>query len=1563
VNHDVPSTHGSVTGFGLPSASVTGFGLPSAHGLYDPRFEHDACGVSFVVHVKGVASHHIVQTGLGALCSMEHRGATGAEPETGDGAGILMQVPDKFLRKVAAVPGVLAAGTQLPAPGAYGVGIAFLPADPTRAEGAKAAITKILQEEGLDALGWRDVPVEPSCLGASARRVMPSFAQLFVAARGVDADAITGIALDRKLFIARKRIEHELPDELRTYFPSLSSRTLIYKGMLTTPELGMFFPDLSDSDMESAMVLVHSRFSTNTFPSWPLAHPYRYIAHNGEINTVQGNRNWMRTREALLSTPLIPGLERAFPICTPNGSDSMSFDEVLELLHLSGRALPHAVLMMIPEAWENHATMPADKRAFYQYHSSLMEPWDGPASVAFCDGTVIGAVLDRNGLRPSRYWVTDDDLVIMASEVGVVDVAPERVVRKGRLQPGRMLLVDTAQGRMVSDEEVKAALAAAQPYATWLAEGMVQLPDLPDREHVVHSHESVLRRQQVFGYTHEDMKVIIAPMAKAGAEPIGSMGTDTPLAVLSARPRLLFDYFKQLFAQVTNPPLDAIREEVVTSVGSTLGPEANLLEATPDNCRQLVLPFPILDNDELAKIIHINDDHTMPHLRSVVVSGLYRVADGAHGMRTAIEEIRNKVSDFIDDGARIIVLSDRNSDSVYAPIPSLLLTSAVHHHLIRERQRTKVGLVIECGDAREVHHMALLIGYGAGAINPYLAFESIEHMIAADDGRGMHGLGGMDPKKAVRNYIKAAGKGVLKVMSKMGVSTVASYTGAQIFEAIGLSREVVNEFFTGTVSRLDGIDLEVVASEVAARHAAGHPSRPDQRAHRQLELGGEYQWRREGEHHLFNPETVYRLQHSTRAGRYDLFKQYTAAVDDQSKVLATLRGLFALQPAATPVPIDEVEPVSEIVKRFSTGAMSYGSISAEAHETLAIAMNRIGGKSNTGEGGEDAERYVPMANGDSKRSAIKQVASGRFGVTSEYLVNADDLQIKMAQGAKPGEGGQLPGHKVYPWIAKTRYSTPGVGLISPPPHHDIYSIEDLKQLIHDLKNSNPEARVHVKLVAEVGVGTVAAGVSKAKADVVLISGHDGGTGASPLTSLKHAGAPWELGLAETQQTLMLNGLRDRIVVQTDGQMKTGRDVIVAALLGAEEFGFATAPLVVSGCIMMRVCHLDTCPVGIATQNPELRKKFSGQPEFVVNFFEFIAQEVREYLAMLGFRSVAEAVGRVDRINAQVAVDHWKASGLDIAPLLAVPQNPYNSTLSHSVAQDHGLADALDNELIARCAPALEDGHRVEVSLPIRNVNRSVGTMLGSRVTKKWGGTGLPDDTITLRFAGSAGQSFGAFVPRGITMMLEGDANDYLGKGLSGGRIVVRPDRRATFAAQDNVIAGNVIGYGATSGEIHLRGIVGERFCVRNAGAIAVVEGVGDHGCEYMTGGRVVVLGTTGRNFAAGMSGGIAYVLDEAPAATGSTAGDFASRVNSELVDVGDLDAEDREWLSGVLRRHYDLTESAVAARLLGLDAPLANFRKVMPRDYARVLRVMADAQRAGLDDAATSQKIMESVNA
>src|SRR5216684_3177843 len=1164
--------------------------LPKKSGLYDPRFEHDACGVSFVVDIKGRPSHDIVATALGALCNLEHRGAQGAEANSGDGAGILIQVPDAFLRANV--------DFDLPPQGAYGVGLCFLPADLTLAQESVIRIEAIMLEEGLRVLGWREVPVDDSGIGVTAKSVMPSFRQVFIA----DPRGATDLNLDRKLFIARKRCEHEIPQDQSVYFPSLSCRTLVYKGMLTTPQLGEFFPELADGRIKSALALVHSRFSTNTFPSWPLAHPYRMVAHNGEINTLQGNRNWMRAREALMRTPHMPNLERAFPIITQSGSDTASFDECLELLHLAGRPIWHAVLMMIPEAWENHASMSPEKRAFYRFHASLMEPWDGPASIAFTDGSVIGAVLDRNGLRPSRYWVTEDDRVIMASETGVVDVDPARVVKKGRLQPGRMFLVDTAKGRIVDDEEIKADLAGEHPYTEWLDAGLVRLSDLPARTDSASTHESVQRRQQVFGYTHEEFKLLVGPMAGGGAEAIGSMGTDTPLAVLSERPRLLWDYFQELFAQVTNPPLDAIREELVTSLSTTTGPEGNLLDPGPDSCRQVELPFPIIDNDDLAKLVHIDDDGDRPHLAAQVISGLYRVADGGRGLRTALQSACQEASAAIASGKCILVLSDRNSDRDRAPIPSLLLTSAVHHHLIREKTRTRVGLIVEAGDAREVHHMALLIGYGAGAINPYLAFESVEDLIAQE----LYGLGGLDPHAAIKKYIKAAGKGVLKVMSKMGISTVASYSGAQVFEAIGLSEKLVNEYFSGTVSRLDGIGLNEIAEEVARRHRVAYSDRPVERAHRDLDLGGEYQWRREGEYHLFNPETVFKLQHATRAKRYDVFKEYTKLVDDQSRRLATLRGLFTFRAGVRPpVPIDEVEPLSDILKRFATGAMSYGSISKEAHETLAIAMNRIGGKSNTGEGGEDADRYVRDPNRDLRRSAIHQVASGRFGVTSEYLVNADDLQIKMAQGAKPGEGGQLPGHKVYPWIARTRHSTPGVGLISPPPHHDIYSIEDIKQLIHDLKNSNPQARVHVKLVAQVGVGTVAAGVAKARSDVVLISGHDGGTGASPLTSIKHAGAPWELGIAETQQTLVKNGLRDRIVVQCDGQLKTGRDVVIAALLGAEEFGFASAPLVVSGCVMMRVCHLDTCPVGVATQNPVLRKRFSGKPEFVVTFFEFI----------------------------------------------------------------------------------------------------------------------------------------------------------------------------------------------------------------------------------------------------------------------------------------------------------------------------------------------------------------------
>ena len=1505
---------------------------PGPSGLYDPRHEHDSCGVSFVANLRGESSNELVRTGLRALTNLEHRGATGAEPDTGDGAGILLQVPDTLYRE--------SVDFDLPKAGAYATGIAFLPTDEVAREKAMAAIDRTVLDVGLVVLGWRDLPIDPSCLGATSRAAMPAFRQLFVS----DPDGSSGLALDRKAFVARKRSRRELTGDLDTYFASLSSRTVVYKGMLTTPQLSEFFADLTDPRIESALLLVHSRFSTNTFPSWPLAHPYRFVAHNGEINTVQGNQNWMQAREAMLASENLPGIDRAFPICTPGSSDTARFDEVLELLHLGGYPIHHAVMMMIPSAWENDSTMSEELCQFFRFHGAIMEPWDGPASVTFTDGEVIGAVLDRNGLRPSRYWVTDDDLVVMASEVGVIDVEPSKVVAKGRLQPGKMFLIDTKEGRIVGDEEIKASLAAEHPYGTWLREGMVNLPELPDREHIVFSHDSVLRRQQMFGYTHEELKILVTPMATKGIEALGSMGTDTPIAVLSERPRLIFDYFTQLFAQVTNPPLDAIREEVVTAVSSTVGPEANLLAPGPESCRQLALPFPIIDNDELAKIIHIDDDGDHPGLRSTVIPCLYRVADGGYGLQAALDRVCRRASAAIEAGARIVVLSDRNADSVEAPIPSLLATSAVHHHLVRTKQRTMAGLIVESGDAREVHHMALLIGYGAGAVNPYLAFESIEDLID----RGMYSMGDLDRAVAIRNYIKACGKGVLKVMSKMGVSTVASYTGSQIFEAIGLGHEFVEQYFTGTVSKLGGIGLDEIAAEVAARHSMANPARPGDRAHRRLDLGGEYQWRREGEAHLFNPETVYKLQHSTRTGRYDLFKEYTRSVDDQSTRLMTLRGLFEFSGDRQSVPLDEVESAGEIVRRFSTGAMSYGSISAEAHETLAVAMNRIGGKSNTGEGGEDADRLYDPA----RRSSIKQVASGRFGVTSEYLTNADDIQIKMAQGAKPGEGGQLPGHKVYPWIAKTRHSTPGVGLISPPPHHDIYSIEDLKQLIHDLKNANPDARIHVKLVAETGVGTIAAGVSKAKADVVLISGHDGGTGASPLTSLKHAGGPWELGLAETQQTLLLNGLRDRIVVQTDGQMKTGRDVVIAALLGAEEFGFATAPLVVSGCIMMRVCHLDTCPVGIATQNPTLRERFNGSPEFVVNFFEFIAEEVRELMAELGFRTMQEMIGHVECLDSRQAVDHWKASGLDIGPILRVPENPYGQAMHQVVGQDHCLDDALDQQLISRARQAIEDAVPVSIELPIRNVNRTVGTLLGHEVTKAWRGDGLPDATIDITLYGSAGQSFGAFVPSGIQMRLIGDANDYLGKGLSGGRLVVHPDASAPFEAEEQIVAGNVIAYGATAGEIFLRGIVGERFCVRNSGALAVSEGVGDHGCEYMTGGRVVVLGATGRNFGAGMSGGIAYVYD----------GDglFESRVNYEMVALEDLTPDDVEFLHDTVTRHRDYTGSAVAGRLLeDWEAAVARFAKVMPTDFKRVLTVLSESEAAGLTEEQTVDRVME----
>ena len=1486
---------------------------PNAVGLYDPANEHDACGVAMVATLNKLPTHEIVSKALTALRNLEHRGASGAEVDSGDGAGILIQIPDKFYRSVV--------NFDLPKASEYATGIFFVKPGET---GYQESIEKIAKEEGLKVLGWRDVPINSKSLGKTAISVMPEFKQIFISGGKNENDLV----LERMAFCLRKRVEHTLP----IYIPSLSSRTIVYKGMLTTGQLEEFFLDLSNSLVESPMALVHSRFSTNTFPSWPLAHPYRFIAHNGEINTVKGNRNWMRARETLLESELIPGdLKRLFPIVNESGSDSASFDEVLELLYLGGRSLPHSILMMIPEAWENHTTMSQERKDFYAFHSALMEPWDGPACVTFTDGKQVGAVLDRNGLRPSRFWVTDDGLVVLASEVGVLDFPPEKIIRKGRLQPGKMFLVDIQEGRIIEDDEIKQSLATAAPYSKWLSAGLVRLSDLPAREHIVYPHSSVVRRQRAFGYTEEEIRMIITPMAKNGAEPLGSMGTDTPIAALSTKPRLLFDYFAQLFAQVTNPPLDAIREELVTSLGASIGPEHNLLDPGPDSCKQISLQFPVIDNDELAKIINVNVDGDQPGFVCHVVRGLFKTAGGGKSLVARINEIRAEISKAISEGARIIVLSDRDGDAENAPIPSLLLTAAVHHHLIREKTRTQVGLVVESGEVREVHHVALLIGFGAAAINPYLAMESAEDLVR----QGV--ITGITPEKAVRNLIKSLGKGVLKVMSKMGVSTIASYTGAQIFEAIGLSKEVVDEYFVGVTSRLGGVGIDVIAQETIKRHHIAYPPGGEIPGAKKLQIGGEYQWRREGEPHLFDPETVFTLQHATRSKRFDVFKRYTERVDNQSRRLMTLRGLFDFKKdVRKPIPIEEVEPISEILKRFATGAMSLGSISQEAHETLAIAMNRIGGKSNTGEGGEDPARNIPDSNGDLRRSAIKQVASGRFGVTSEYLVNADDIQIKMAQGAKPGEGGQLPGNKVYPWIAKIRYSTPGVGLISPPPHHDIYSIEDLAQLIHDLKNANNSARVHVKLVAEVGVGTVAAGVSKAHADVVLISGHDGGTGASPLTSLKHAGAPWELGLAETQQTLMINGLRDRIVVQVDGQMKTGRDVLIAALLGAEEFGFATAPLVVSGCVMMRVCHLDTCPVGVASQNPELRKKFTGKPEFVETFFEYIAEEVRQLLAQLGFKKLEDAIGQVELLDTKSAIDHWKANGLDLSPLLIAPKD--NSPRRNLTKQDHGLVNALDNELIKLSAEALNKAIPVRLEMSVRNVNRTVGTMLGAEITRKYGGSGLPADTIDITFHGSAGQSFGAFVPSGLTLRLYGDSNDYVGKGLSGGRVIIRPDEKAKFSSSANVIAGNVIGYGATSGEIMIAGVVGERFCVRNSGATAIVEGVGDHGCEYMTGGTVLVLGNTGRNFAAGMSGGRAFVLDL-----------DVRLVNTEMVDILALPGDQEEIIKSHISKFYAETGSKIAGELIkDWESSKKRISMVMPRDYARVLDVMAKAQREGL---------------
>ena len=1502
-------------------------GIPKKQGLYDPQFEHDACGVGFVANIKGKKSHEIVEQALTVLANLDHRGAVGCEHNTGDGAGILLQMPDAFLRKVCAPLGI-----RLPEPGEYGVAMLFTSPKATERNSARHIMERIIAEEGVQIIGWRDVPTDNSTLGDTAKAGEPMVRQLFLQPKdtGLDEEGF-----NRKLYIINQRAIHEIRDlEVDNYWyvPSISTRTIIYKGMLMPVQVDQYYPDLRDPDMVTALALVHSRFSTNTFPSWERAHPYHFMAHNGEINTLRGNVNWMYARQSMFNSELFgDDIKKALPVINTNGSDSAMFDNCLELLVMAGRSLPHAVMMMVPEPWENHENMNKEKRAFYEYHACLMEPWDGPAAISFTDGRLIGAVLDRNGLRPCRYYITSDDRVIMASEAGVLPVPPEKVLHKGRLQPGKMFLIDTEQGRIIPDEEIKKELAAARPYGDWVKTNQLLLKDLPKAPKQQSSESTtLLQRQQAFGYTYEDQRVILGPMAQDGIQPLGSMGTDTPLAVLSDQPQLLYNYFKQLFAQVTNPPIDPIREEIITSTVTRIGSESNLLKASGSSARVIRLEHPILTNEEFEKLRHLDQ----PGFKATTLSLLFKAADGAEGMERAMESMCNASVRFIEAGTTVLFLSDRGVNEEYAALPALLAVAGLHHHLIRTATRTHVSLVLESGEPREVHHFATLLGYGCTAINPYLAFESMDDLIQ----QGM--LPGIDHKQAVKNFIKAIVKGVVKTMAKMGISTIPSYRGAQIFEAVGLHQSLIDKYFTWTPSRIGGTDLNGIATELLARHAKAYPKR--MAADSTLDPGGQYQWRKDGEEHLFNPLTITSLQKATRTNDYQEFKVFSNLIDEQSERHYTLRGLLDFK-QQVPVPIEEVESVEEIMKRFKTGAMSYGSISQEAHEALAIAMNRIGGRSNTGEGGEDPERFLwTNEQGDSKNSAIKQVASGRFGVTSHYLSNASELQIKMAQGAKPGEGGELPGHKVYPWVAKTRHTTPGVGLVSPPPHHDIYSIEDLAELIHDLKNANRRARISVKLVSEVGVGTVAAGVAKAHADVVLVSGYDGGTGASPLSSIKHAGLPWELGLAETHQTLMLNKLRSRIVVEVDGQLKTGRDVVIGALLGAEEFGFATAPLVTLGCVMMRVCHSNTCPAGVATQDPVLRAKFAGKPEYVVNFMRFVAQEVRELMAQLGFRTFNEMVGRVNVLETKKAVSHWKARGLDFSNILYSPDMGINAVSYCTEAQDHGLDKCLDlTRLLEICKPAIEKGEPVSAELPITNVDRVVGTIIGNEITLQHGAAGLQEGTVRLKFTGSAGQSFGAFIPNGMTLELSGDANDYLGKGLSGGTIMVYPPEGSTFRAEENIIAGNVALYGATSGSAYIRGIAGERFCVRNSGADAVVEGVGDHGCEYMTGGTVVVLGATGRNFAAGMSGGVAYVFDNMD--------EFSVCCNTETVGLEQLDEQDKATLKAMIEKHEAVTGSARAAIiLLNWNEYSKRFVKVMPRDYKRVLQSLERAKAAGL---------------
>mgnify|MGYP000846938498 CR=1 FL=1 len=1505
-------------------------GLPPKQGLYDPQYERDACGMGFVAHIKGRKSHDIVEQALSLLINMEHRGGQGSEPNSGDGAGILLQIPHEFFRKETE-----RLGFTLPDEGQYAVGMVFLTQDDAQRAKHEDIFAGIVRDEGLSVLGWRTVPTRDDMLGISAKRVKPFVRQVFLSRPAALAD---DLAYERKLYVIRKLAEKAIrysgiEGGETFYFTSLSGKKIIYKGMLTTEQVGQFYGELHDPSLTTAIALVHSRFSTNTFPSWERAHPFHYMIHNGEINTLRGNENWMHARQTLFASELFgDDLEKVKPIINHDGSDTGKFDNTFEFLYLSGRSLAHVAMMMVPEPWQNDEFMDDDKKAFYEYHSTLMEPWDGPAAMGFTDGVQIGAILDRNGLRPARYYVTKDDLIIMASEAGVIELPPEDIVLKDRLRPGRMLLVDTKEGRIISDEEVKKAIVTEHPYREWLNDHLIDLADLPEATELPEpDHATVQQRQQAFGYTFEDIRKIIEPMATSGVEPLASMGYDAPLAVLSERPQRLFNYFKQLFAQVTNPPIDAIREEIVTSTYTTIGPERNLLQPEPESCRHIRLESPILSNEDFAKLRHVH----RPGFKSITLPIFFSAQEGEEGLRKALDMLCEAADRVIAHGHNILILSDRGIDSDNAAIPSLLAVSALHHHLIRQGTRTKVSILLESGEPREVHHFALLIGYGVSAINPYLAFETLDDLIR----QGM--LKNVSHEKAVKHYLKAANKGVVKVLSKMGISTIQSYRGAQIFEAIGLKSDVIDKYFTWTPSRIGGVGLDVIAEETLRSHNRAFEKQEG--AVRELDSGGEYQWRKDGEDHLFNPKTVHTLQMATRANDYALYKKFSALVQGEYEQIRTLRSLLEFKFDQPPVPIEEVEPVESILKRFKTGAMSFGSISKEAHESLAIAMNRIGGKSNSGEGGEDPARYTPDENGDLRRSAIKQVASGRFGVTSHYLANAEEIQIKMAQGAKPGEGGQLMGRKVYPWVAEVRGTTPGVGLISPPPHHDIYSIEDLAELIHDLKNANRHARINVKLVSEVGVGTIAAGVAKARADVILVSGYDGGTGASPIGSIRHAGLPWELGLAETHQTLILNNLRDRVVVETDGKMMTGRDIAIAALLGAEEYGFSTAPLVVLGCVMMRVCHLDTCPVGVATQNPELRKKFMGDPQYVVNYMRFLAQELREIMAQLGFRTVDEMIGRTDRLDTKKAIAHFKAAGVDLTDLLYMPELPEGSARCNVKKQNHGLEHSLDMQsLLAAAAPALERGERVEASFPIKNTNRVVGTIVGHEITKRYGKDGLPEDTVRFRFVGTAGMSFGAFAPKGMTLSLEGDANDYIGKGLSGGKIIVYPSPKATFKAEENIIAGNTAFYGATGGEAYIRGIAGERFAVRNSGVNAVVEGVGDHGCEYMTGGRVVILGRTGRNFAAGMSGGIAYVID--------WDGTFIRRCNLEMVGLESLeDPAEVSAVRGMIEKHVTYTNSELGARVLEQwDSVLPKFVKVIPKDYKRMLEQIAKVEAQGL---------------